>query len=432
MMIKRTVNKKIKNGNITIGDITKENIDNLKETIIKEVDDPRQQHKKVYKIWDIIITVFLAVIANCNDWDDIVVFAESNYDFLRQYLKMTGGIPCAKTYERVISCIDSTQLESICLFFLTDIIGIKKKKMRDIINIDGKVDKSSSYLRIDDNGNIEIIKALNVLNAYSNQYGICLASEMIEDKTNEITAFPTIIERLNIRNKIITVDAINTQKENCTVVRKKRGDYVMAVKENQPNLYRDIVDYFDEGTLKELSQKSDNYIKFIETRGSETITYECYQTTDVDWYFEKKLWTGLKSIGVIKKTFDNPYYREKQVEYRYYISSLSLDINLFYNCVRYHWSVENKLHWHLDFTFKQDDNTTVDKEALLGLQIIKKMALGILNPIKEKKKISMNKLRLKISFNVSMKYPKFLNFMQDNSLNYYCILKKKMLIFPLI
>ncbi len=226
MIAKRTIRKQLDKGNITLNDITKESIDNLKEEIQDNIDDPRQKGKKVYKIWDIVITVFLAVIANCNDWDDIVVFAESNYDFLRIYLKMTGRIPCAKTYERVISCIEASQLESICLYFLTDIIGIKKKKMRDIINIDGKVDKSNSYLRIDEDGNIETIKALNVLNAYSNQYGICLASEMIEDKTNEITAFPTIIDRLNIRNKIITVDAMNTQKENCTIVKKKRGDYV--------------------------------------------------------------------------------------------------------------------------------------------------------------------------------------------------------------
>lgn len=410
MKVKRTVRKKIKSGNITIDDITKECIDNVKEEIKNKIDDPRQKGKTHFKIWDIVITVFLAVIANCNDWDDIVVFAESNYDFLRTYLKMTGGIPCAKTYERVISCIDATQLESICLLFLTDIIGIKKKRMRDIIDIDGKVDKSSSYLRINEDGNIETIKALNVLNAYSNQYGICLASEMIEDKTNEITAFPTIIDRLNIRNKIITVDAMNTQKENCTLIRQRRGDYVMAVKENQPNLYQDIVDYFDEDTLSTLSKNSDNYIRFTETRGSETIIYECFQTTDVDWYFEKKLWSSLKSIGVIKKTFDNPYNKDKRVEYRYYISSLSLDINLFYNCTRCHWSVENKLHWHLDFTFKQDDNTTVDKDALLGLQIIKKMALGILNPIKEKQKMSMNKLRLKISFNADIEIPQIFKF----------------------
>ena len=410
MIAKRTVRKTIKKGNISIEDISKESIDNLKEQINKQIDDPRQKKKKTYKIWDIVITVFLAVIANCNDWDDIVVFAKSNYKFLRKYLKMTGGIPCAKTYERIISCIDSSQLESICLFFLTDIIGIKKKKMRDIINIDGKVDKSSSYLKLNENGDVEAVKSLNVLNAYSNQYGICLASEKIEDKTNEITAFPTIIDRLNIRNKIITVDAINTQKENCTIVKKKRGDYCFAVKENQPNLHRDIVDYFDEETLKELSKHSENYKKTIETRGNETIIYECYQTTDVDWYFEKKLWTGLKSIGVIKKIFDNPYNKNKQTEYRYYISSLPLDVNLFYNCIRCHWSVENKLHWHLDFTFKQDDNTTVDKEALLGLQIIKKMALGILNPIKTKQKISMNKLRLQISFHVESEIAKIFQF----------------------
>ena len=85
-------------------------------------------------------------------------------------------------------------------------------------------------------------------------------------------------------------------------------------------------------------------------------------------------------------------------------------MNLFYNCIRCHWSVENKLHWHLDFTFKQDDNTTVDKEALLGLQIIKKIALGILNPIKTKQKISMNKLRLQISFHVESEIAKIFQF----------------------
>ncbi len=410
MIKKRTIKKKIKQGDITINDVTQECIDNVKNEIKNDVVDPRQKGKKVYKIWDIVITVFLAVIANCNDWDDIVVFAKSNYNFLRKYLKMTGGIPCAKTYERIISCIDAKQLESICLYFLTDIIGIKKKKMRDIINIDGKVDKSSSYQKIDENGEIQTIKALNVLNAYSNQYGICLASEMIEDKTNEITAFPTIINRLNIRNKIITVDALNTQKDNCTLIRKKRGDYVMAVKENQPNLYVDIKDYFDENTLNELSKNPANYIKFVETRGSEVITYECYQTNNVDWYFEKKKWTGLKSFGVIKKSFDNPYNQEKNIEYRYYISSLDVNVNLFYECTRCHWSVENKLHWNLDFTFKQDDNTTVDKDALLGLQIIKKMALGLLNPIKVKDKMSMNKLRLKISYNLDIEIPKIFEF----------------------
>ena len=252
--------------------------------------------------------------------------------------------------------------------------------MRDIINIDGKTDNGSARNVLNDDNEIKKIKSLNVLNAYSNQYGVCIASEMIENKTNEITAFPTIIKRFNIRNKIITVDALNTQKDNCKLIIKGRGDYVMALKGNQGNFYKDIVDYFDEKKLNELTKSNDNYLKTIEKRGSEIITYEYYQTTDIDWYFDKKSWRGLKSIGLVKKTFDNPY-KKKEPEYRYYISSLDLNLSLFSNAIRLHWSVENKLHFYLDMTFGQDDNTTVDKEALFGLQIIKKMGLALLQPM---------------------------------------------------
>ena len=140
--------------------------------------------KKVYKIWDIIIVVFLATICNCNSWNEIETFAREKYDFLRKYLKMTGGVPDAATYERVISLISETELQSLCLYFLYDIVNLKKKKKLEIINIDGKQDKSSSYKRLKDDGTIEEIKNLNVLNAYSNNYNMCLYSIRIEDKTN--------------------------------------------------------------------------------------------------------------------------------------------------------------------------------------------------------------------------------------------------------
>lgn len=389
-----------RNNNIDKNDVDKVVIDKLKQNIKDELLDPRQKHKVIYKLWDIVIVVFLATICNCNDWDEIVIFAKSNYDFLRKYLKMTGGIPTAQTYERVISCLNKTTLESMCLYFLTDIINLKKKKMRDILNIDGKVDKSSSSVRYNkETDSYEEIKCLDVLNVYSNQMGICIASEMIEDKTNEITAFPTILERLNIRNKIITVDALNTQKDNCVLVKKMKGDYVFALKGNQGTFYNDVILYFDEDRKKELSKNNKTYFKELETRGKQTICYEYYQTEDVNWYYDYKSWKGLKTIGMVVKMTSVPG-KEDIVECRYYISSLALEINLFSTCIRKHWSVENKLHWQLDYVFKTDDNTTVDKEALLGLQIIKKLVLALLNPIREKEKISINKLRLRISFNV--------------------------------
>ena len=409
MILKRSSRKIIKRENIKIEELDAETILALKQNIKENITDNRQQGKKIYKVWDVVITVFLAVIANANDWDDIVVFAAENHTFLRKYLKMTGGIPCAKTYERIISLINKEELEAICLSFLFDVVKLKKKKMRDIINIDGKTDNGSARRVLNDNNEIEKIKSLNVLNAFSNQYRVCIASEMFENKTNEITAFPIIIKRFNIRNKIVTVDALNTQKENCKLIIKGRGDYVMALKGNQGNFYNDVKAYFDEEKLKELAQNSDKYSKTIEKRGNEIITYEYYQTTDINWYFEKKLWKGLKSIGVVKKTFDNPY-EKKEPEYRYYISSLDLNLPLFSNAIRFHWSVENKLHLYLDITFKQDENNTVDKEALFGLQIIKKMALALLKPIKEKKKVSMNKLRLEVSYNVEDKLAEIFKF----------------------
>ena len=399
MVLGRNVKKQIKRNDLNINDVTEEAIMNLKNKIKVEKIDNRQQGKITYKVWDIVITVFLAVLCNCNDWDDIETFAKSKYKFLRKYLKMTGGIPTSITYERVIGSISKNTLESLCLFFLTEIINLKKKKHREIINIDGKVDKSSSYNYIDDNGVLQKIKNLNVLNVYSNNYSMCLFSEMIEDKTNEITAFPNTINALNIRNAIITVDALNTQKENCKLVKKKRGDYVFALKGNQGDFFEDVQLYFNKSILNILKKDEKCYLHMIETRGNEKIVYEYYQTNDISWYHDYKSWKGLKTIGLVIKTItkiDGTTTTEK----RYYISSLDIDIDLFSESIRKHWSVENKLHWQLDYTFKQDQNTTIDKDALLGLQIIKKTALAFLTPIKEKRNISYNKLRLSISLNV--------------------------------
>lgn len=201
---------------------------------------------------------------------------------------MTEDIPDASTYERVISLFDEGQLQSLCLFFISDIINLKKKKQREIINIDGKQDTGSSYHTLNDDGSIDEIKNLNVLNAYSNNYDLCLYSIMIEDKSNEIPAFSEIIKHLKIRNAVITVDALNTQKENCRIVKKKRGDYVFALKGNQTNLYNDVKLYFDEKKQKELKKKINFYLHEFETRGNEKIIYDYYQTDDISWYSNYK------------------------------------------------------------------------------------------------------------------------------------------------
>ena len=377
-----------------IEDVDKAAMKRLKEKL-KILTDSRIKKKTKFKIWDIIICTILAVLFNANDWEDVHDFVENHYKWLREFLLMTGGIPCTKTYERVFAIIDSKELEAIFTEFLLTIS--LSSTDNDIINLDGRVNRGSSR---NETGYNDKAKPLNVLNAYSNKYGICLASEQIDDKTNEITAIPDILKRFNVKGNVITWDALNTQTDNVEAVVSLKGDYVVPVKGNQGNFYNDLILYFDEKKLEMIKagQTGTAYLDYKEKRGENLIHYEYYQTEDVKWYFDRKKWKKLNSIGLVKKTIDNG--KATKVEYRYYISSLFLDIELFSKAIRNHWSVENKLHWHLDFTFKQDNNTTVNKKALMNLELVKKLCLGILNKVKPfYNNISLRRIRKILSYN---------------------------------
>ena len=374
-------------------------ISKLKELKEKSMmlKDERQKGKVIYKIWDIVVVVILAVLADCNEWEEIADYARDKKDFLKKFLKLTGGIPTAKTYERVISLIDSQELNKIFVDFIKDIQFMDDIYFKDILSFDGKVDKGSSrkkgYI-------VEETKPLNVLNVYSDKLQMCIDQEMIEEKTNEITAIPDVIKRLDLTNVICTWDALNTQKDNVKAVTSKGGDYCVALKANQGNFYKDVQDYFDEDRLLIIESGYEGAYQLTREKNHEAvITYEYYQTEKVNWYEEKNLWDGLKSIGLVKKTIDKSD-GTKTEEKRYYISSLLLDIGIFSNTIRKHWNVENKLHWQMDFTFKSDDNTTMNKKALFNLQIIKKFCLTILNEVKKEKNKSLKRIRKDIARNV--------------------------------
>ena len=374
-------------------------ISKLKELKEKSMmlKDERQKGKVIYKIWDIVVVVVLAVLADCNEWEEIADYARDEKDFLKKFLKLTGGIPTAKTYERVISLIDSQELNKIFVDFIKDIQFMDDIYFKDILSFDGKVDKGSSrkkgYI-------VEETKPLNVLNVYSDKLQMCIDQEMIEEKTNEITAIPDVIKRLDLTNVICTWDALNTQKDNVKAVISKGGDYCVALKANQGNFYKDVQDYFDEDRLLIIESGYEGAYQLTREKNHEAvITYEYYQTEKVNWYPDIKLWEGLKSIGLVKKTIDQSDGTRVE-EKRYYISSLLLDISVFSNAIRKHWNVENKLHWQMDFTFKSDDNTTMNKKALFNLQIIKKFCLTILNEVKKEKNKSLKRIRKDISRNV--------------------------------
>ena len=161
------------------------NVEKIKELKVKTMNlkDERQKRKTTYKIWDIVVVTILAVLADCNEWQEIVDYAEEEKDFLKSFLKLTGGIPSAKTYERVISMVDSNELNNIFVEFIKEIQFMDNKYFKDILSFDGKVDKGSKRNK----GYItEETKPLNVLNVYSDKLEMCIEQEMIEEKTIEI------------------------------------------------------------------------------------------------------------------------------------------------------------------------------------------------------------------------------------------------------
>lgn len=368
---------------------------------MKSLTDSRQKNKRIYKIWDIAVCVILADFAGIDSWEDIPDFVEEKYDWLRSFLKLSGGIPSSQTFERVFSIINHSEFENILNTFLLSITYNCHSK-KDILNIDGRVSCGSSRNETDFS---EKLKPLNVLNVYSNNLNICLTSQMIDDKTNEIPNIPIVLERLNIQDVIVTWDALNTQKDNVHSVIDGGGDYVVPIKGNHPTFYDDLKTYFDDKRLEVIiaGNSKSSYLKQIEKSHSSTILYEYFQTDDIDWYYDRDSWEKLNTIGLVKKTVDKN--GQRTVEYRYYISSLNLNIELFSKAIREHWNVENKLHWHLDFTFREDKNTTANKHALMNLQLVNKFCLSILSRIQPfYNNISLRRIRNKASLNFEKEF----------------------------
>lgn len=307
---------------MNIKEIEKSKLKELKEKSMM-LKDERQKGKITYKIWDIVVVVILAVLADCNEWEEIEDYAKDEKKFLKTFLKLTGGIPSAKTYERVISIIDSQELNKIFVDFIKEIQFMEDKTFKDIFSFDGKVGQGSARKK----ANItEEVKPLNVLNVYSDKLNMCIEQELIEEKTNEITGIPEIIKRLDLKGVICTWDALNTQTETVKAVIEGKGDYVGALKGNQGTCYENVKDYFDEDRRLIIQSGYEGaYKKEYEKSHSQVIKYEYYQSEKIDWYEDKEKWKGLKSIGLVKKTMENKQ-GEKTIEERYYISSLLLDI----------------------------------------------------------------------------------------------------------
>lgn len=368
---------------------------------LEKIPDFRDQSYIKHKLSDIILLTLFAVLSNANEWCEIEAFGIKKEKWLRNYLELQNGIPSDDTIRIVISNIDSRYFYGIVIDFFMEIIsnlsrlakateGVNSKNP-DIISIDGKTSCGSKRNDTDIKGT----KALHTLNAYSSDYGLCIGQVFVDEKTNEIPAAKELFEIIDLKNTIVTWDALNTQKSTVESVIKHKGDYVGALKGNQGNLYNDVIDYFDDEELKRIKDEGINYFTTKEKQNSAIVKREYFCTSDIKWLSMRKEWKGLKSIAIEKKTIEKNNGKIIN-ENRYFISSVE-SIEMIAKAVRDHWGVENGLHWHLDFTFKDDKNTTMSNNGAKNLQIVKKIALSILKTVQAFYKVSLKMIRFRLS-----------------------------------
>lgn len=348
------------------------------------VMDIRQEKKVLHKMADIILLVFFATLANADDWVEIEMFGKEHEAFLRNYLELQNGIPSHDTLQRVFAMVPSGFLESFQQKWNEMLSSDEGEKVKRLLAIDGKTQRGNGNKNQRPN---HIVSAVD-------ERGFCLGQKRVEEKTNEIKAIPELLDHLNIKGTIITTDAMGTQTAIVKKIRQKRADYVLALKANQGSLLEDVREYF---TDKELREKC-AYKKGIEKARGNLEKREYWQTEDISWLSQKKEWAGIKSIIMTRNTITGSD-GSTRVEERYFISSLPTNIEEAERAVRGHWMVES-YHWHLDVTFREDGNHTLEKQASYNLNIIRKLALNMLKILEVgSRPLSMKKKRYVIGTN---------------------------------
>lgn len=354
------------------------------KSIFGKIDDPRSDINKLHNLEDILLIGIVSVICGAETWKQMVEFADSKEEFLRKFLELPNGIPSEDTINRVFSSIDSSQFETCFISWVNSISEICKGQ---VVAIDGKTLRGAKS-----NGRKSPV---HMVSAWANQNNLVLGQVRVNEKSNEITAIPNLLDTLMLEDTIITIDAMGTQTDIADKIIENGADYILAVKENQSQLLEDIQDEFKFSKSIEIETDTDLGHGRIETRKCSVISeFKFIDNTNNKWNNLSRI-IRIESIREFKNCDKKP---EKAT--RYYISSLVDSAVNFQQNIRDHWGVENKLHWTLDVAFSEDASRKRSKNAAQNYSILLKIALNLLKNEKTERQGIAGK-RLKAGWNES-------------------------------
>ena len=331
----------------------------------QDLTDPRVERTRKHPLINIAFIAVCAVLSGANSFAAIHEFGSDRKTWLARSLDLTHGIPSEATFRRVLARLDPGAFEKCLLGWIQAVQEVSESRL---IAIDGKTLRGS-YDRGDGKA------AIHMVSAWATGNKLSLGQVVVDEKSNEITAIPELLGLLDISGAVVTIDAMGCQKEIADLIREGKGDYVLAVKQNQPTLHEQVTQAVTTALDGEEASYEEHQTEESGHGRRETRTYAVFpapETVDPDG-----VWRDLGAVGMaITESTDSR--GRCRMEARYYILSVLLSAKEFAGAVRGHWGIENQLHWQLDVSFREDDCRVRTGHAAANLSVIRRFALGLL------------------------------------------------------
>jgi predicted transposase YbfD/YdcC len=330
----------------------------------RPLKDPRVVGRTRHRLIDLVVLAICGVIANCDDWPDIALFAKKRASWFKRFLALPGGVPSHDTFERVFAALDVAVFERCSIAWLREVAQLVDAGQ---IAIDGKSLCGSAA------GGLA---PLHLVSAWATQARLSLGQVAVDGKSNEITAIPRLLELLDLHGALVTIDAIGCQKEIAKKIVSGGGDYVLMVKANQEHLLQDIQETVSRALDGELPAATVRQSTTTDQGHGRTEKRSCVVITDLSGIRDRTKWPKLKAVGMCfrARTIDGVTTEEAN----YFIGSRSMGARRYGAALRDHWGIENQLHWQLDVSFREDDSRVENPHGATNLAMIRKLALGLL------------------------------------------------------